>query len=103
MASHLGDRVPDLVVVADRVQRLCLGTGLPHGHQPYLQQRRIEDRFLGGGVQLEEDPQPLPYGGQSRRVRPADLLQDREQPSLLVVVIEDQVGDVHSSPLSAFR
>src|SRR5262249_33296172 len=59
-----------------------------------------EDLLLGRGVQLEEGGQPAPDRGQRRRVGPVDLLQDREQPALLVMVVEDQLGDIHRARLT---
>jgi hypothetical protein len=49
-------------------------------------------------VQFEERSQPVPDRGQHPGIRPVDLLQDREQPPLLTMVIKDQFGDVHCSP-----
>jgi hypothetical protein len=64
-----------------------------------VQQFRVEDLFLGGGVHLEKRGEPRPDSTQSRGVGAVDLFQDREQPPLLMVVIEDQLGDVHGSPI----
>ena len=66
-----------------------------------LQKRRVEDLLLGCRVQLEKRCQPSPQGGQHLGVRTADLLQDREHPALLVMVIKDQlrVSTVLSSVL----
>jgi len=100
MTGHLRDRVPDVVVVSDGVERLALDPGRPPRRQAHLQQRRIEERFLGRRVQFEERRQPSPHCGQHLGVRAADLLQDREQPSLLVMVVKDQLGDIHRPILS---
>ncbi len=66
-----------------------------------LQKRRVEDLLLGCRVQLEKRCQPSPQGGQHLGVRTADLLQDRKQSALLVMVIKDQlrVSTVLSSVL----
>ena len=96
MARDFGDRVPDLVVVMDGVEGLSLHPGRPVCGQAYLQQGGVEDLLLGRRVQLEEHGQPVPYRGQHPGIRAVDLLQDRELPPLLVVVIENQLGNVHS-------
>jgi hypothetical protein len=92
---HLGDRVPDLVVVVDGVEGLSLDPGGAARGQAHPQQLRIEDLLLRGRVQLEERRKPGPQRGQHLGLGAADLLQDRELPALLVVVVEDQLGDVH--------
>jgi hypothetical protein len=61
----------------------------------HLQQYRIEDRLLGRRMQFEERRQPAPNRGQHPGVGAIDLLQDRENPALLVVVVKDQLGNVH--------
>src|SRR5579872_7596858 len=63
----------------------------------YPQQRRVEDLLLGRRVQLKERGQASPHRRQHRGVRTPDLLQHREQPPLLVVVVKDQLGDIHAS------
>src|SRR6478735_4515348 len=100
MACDLSDRIPDLVVVLDGVERLPLHPGRAVRGQPHLQQDRVEDGLLGRRVQLEERSQPVPDPGQHPGIRPVDLLQDREQPPLLTMVIKDQFGDVQRSSLA---
>ena len=95
MLRGLGDRVPDLVVVLDRVLRLALGAlGVPAARAD-LQQPRVEELLLGLGVHLEQDRQPLPDRGESGRVV-GELVEQRERPPLLVVLGQDQLGDVHA-------
>ena len=55
MTSRLVRAVPDVVVVADRVQRLVLRVLA----EP--QQLRVEDPFLGDGVHVEPGGQRLPH------------------------------------------
>ncbi len=52
-------------------------------------------------MQFEERGQPPPDGGQHPGLGAVDLLQDREQPPLLMMVIEDQLGDVHGPSTAA--
>ena len=89
------DRVPDLVVVVDGVQGLTFDPRLSPRGDPDLQQLGVEDRLLRRRVHLEEGRQPSPDRGQRLGVRPVDLLDDREQPTLLVMIVKDQLGDVH--------
>ena len=89
------DRVPDVVVVPDRVEGLVFRGPGPPGLHTHPQQRRVEDLLLRRGVQLEERGQPVPDGAQGLGVGRVDLLQDREQAALLVMVVEDQLSDVH--------
>jgi hypothetical protein len=95
MARHVRDRVPDVVMVVDGVQGFILHLAPAPPRDPGLQQRGIEDRLLRCRVQFEERGQPAPYGGQRADVRPVDLFQDREQPPLLVMIVKDQLGDIH--------
>jgi hypothetical protein len=48
-------------------------------------------------VHLKKRRQPSPDGGQRPGVTPVDLLQDREQPPLLVMIVKHQLGDIHQS------
>ena len=92
----LRDRVPDVVVITDGVQGLVLHARRPLRGDAHAQQRGIEELLLRRRVQLEEDRQPSPDGGQRSDVRPVDLLDDREQPALLMMIVKDQLGDVHA-------
>src|SRR5262249_39922616 len=58
----------------------------------------VEDLLLGGGVHLEEHGQPRPDRLEGAGVGRVDLLQDREEPALFVVVVQDQLGDAQGSP-----
>jgi len=98
MPRGLRDRVPDLVVVADGVQGLVLHPGLAARGDPDPKKGGVEDRLLRCRMHLEEGGQPTPYGCQRLGIGPVDLLQDREQPSLLVMIVKDQLGDVHDPP-----
>ncbi len=100
MACDLSDRIPDLVVVLDGVERFSLHPGRAVRGQPHLQQDRVEDGLLGRRVQFEERSQPVPDRRQHPGIGPVDLLQDREQPPLLTMVIKDQLGDVQRSSLA---
>src|SRR6185312_6540022 len=93
-----GDRVPDVVVVVDRIQRFRLGARRAARADAHRQQLGVEDRLLGGGVHLEERGQPGPYRFEGAGVGGVDLLEDREEPALFVVVVQDQLGDVQGSP-----
>jgi hypothetical protein len=84
-------------VVSDGVQRLCLSASQAAGQLVHFEQFGIEDRFLGGGVQFEERRETGPEGAQRAGVRGVDLLEHGELPALLVMVVKDQLGDVHSS------
>src|SRR5208337_2649859 len=57
----------------------------------------VEDLLLGRRVQFEERSQSAPHRGQHPGISAVDLLQDREQPPLLMMVVKDQLGNVHSS------
>ncbi len=85
---------------ADRVEGLVFRGAAAPGLDAHPQQRGVEDLLLRRGVQLEERGQPAPDRTQGVRVGPVDLLQDREEPALLVMVVEDQLSDVHPVPLS---
>src|SRR5204862_3275014 len=93
--GDLSDGVADLVVVLDRVLGLVVGARLAAGAGADAQQGRIEMSPLGFGVDLEERREPRPDRGERLGVAAIDLLQDREQAALLVVVDEDELGDVH--------
>lgn len=62
---------------------------------PEVEQRRVEELFLGLRVQVEERGKTLPDRGEAVRVVPIDLFEDGEEPSLLVMVVQDQLRDVH--------
>ena len=100
--GDLADRGPDLVVVLDGVLDLLLdGLGVgPAGAEP--EQLGVEEPLLGLGVGLEQDREPLPDGGESFVVVARPLLEHREHPPLLVVLVRDHLGDVHG-PLSSGR
>jgi len=93
--GHVRDRVADVVVVVDGVQGFVLYFSSPLPGDPDPQQRGIEDRLFRRRVQFEERAQSSPHGGQRAGVRPVDLFQDREQPPLLVMIVKDQLGDIH--------
>ena len=82
-------------MVVDGVQGLVPHSRLSPPGDPSLQQRGIEDRLLRRRVQFQERAQPRPHRRQRSGVRAPDLLQDREQPPLLVMIVKDQLGDVH--------
>lgn len=57
----------------------------------------IEEPLLGLGVDVEEGRQTGPDLGQGVDVLRVDLLDDGEEATLLGVVVEDQLGDVHGA------
>ncbi len=97
VARDCGDRVPDVVVIVDRVECFLLDAARAASARPRLQQRRVEDLLLRRGVQFKERRQPCPDGTESSGVATIDLLQDREEPALFVMVVEDQLGYVHEA------
>ena len=49
-------------------------------------------------MQFQERGQPSPDGGQCPDVGPVNLFQDREQPALFMMIVKDQLGDIHDPP-----
>src|ERR1022692_3514849 len=101
MAHDRGDRIPDVVVVVDRVEGFVLDAIRTARAHPYLQQFGVKDLLLRRGVQFEERRQPFPHRAQSSSVGTADLFQDRKEPALFVMVVEDQLGNVHGALLTS--
>ena len=83
-------------MVLDRVERLVLDALGVAGGAADLEQRGIEELLLGLGMDLEEGRESGPHRGKRVTVRGVDLLEHREQPALLVMVVEDELGDVHA-------
>ena len=75
--------------------RLRLGAGERLRGERQLHQFRVEDLFLGRGVDFEEHRQPGPDVGQRRDAGGIHLLQQGEATALLVMVVQDQLRDVH--------
>ena len=100
VARDRGDRVPDVVMVMDRIECFLLRAVRAARAQARPQQRGIEDRLLRRCVQFKEHRQPVPHRAQSSRVGRVNLLQDREAPTLFVMVVEDQLGYVHGALLA---
>jgi hypothetical protein len=50
---------------------------------------------------LEKCCKPMPDSTQRRGFGAVDLFKDREQPPLLMVIVEYKLGDVHGSPIPA--
>jgi hypothetical protein len=96
--SGHGDRVADVVVIADRIYGLGLRADAIDAFA-HAQQFRVEQLLLSLGVHLEKCGQPRPHSAQRRGVGVVDLFEPRKQPPLLMVVIKDQLGDVHSPPV----
>jgi len=96
MAQTEGNSVPksdgiaDVVVVADRVERL-----LPRV-RALAQQLGVEDLLLGDGVRVQPAGERRPHPQQIRRghLRRLQLVEPREGPPEPFVVIEDELGDV---------
>ena len=89
-AAGLGTR--DLVV------DVALGIALPEREQP-----RVEVPLLGLCVHLEEDLQARPDRTQGLGVVARHLVEDGEHAALLVVLLEDDLGDVHARSMPADR
>jgi hypothetical protein len=102
VARDLGDGVADLVVVLDRVLGLGAGARLAAGAGADAQQRGIEVALLGFGVDFEERRQPPPDHAQRIDVGAVDLLEHGEEAALLVVIVEDELGDVHRDVVPVF-
>ncbi len=86
--------IADLVVVVDRVLGLLVLVGVVEAVAE-LEQRRVEELLLRLRVRVQQGPQPLPDDGEHVRVVGADVLERGEEPSLLGVVVEDHLRDVH--------
>ena len=67
------------------------------------QQRGIEVALLGLGVDFEERRQPPPDHAQRIDIGAVDLLEHGEEAALLVVIVEDELGDVHREVVRVFR
>jgi hypothetical protein len=65
------------------------------GSAPDPQQFGVEQFFLGFRMYLEEGCQSTPDGSQTRYVLGVYLLEDREQAALLMVIIENELRNVH--------
>src|SRR5919107_672566 len=91
------DRVADLVVILDRILGLVRRGGFAARALPQAQQRGIEYLLLGLGVNLEKGGEPLPHRGQAFRVGAVELLQDRKQPALLLMVVQNELCDIHKA------
>jgi hypothetical protein len=81
-------------MVAYGVLGLVLGVRLAAGAFSYAQQRRIEELLFRLGVDFQKCREPRPDGAERPRVGGIDLLENREQPPLLMVVVQNQLGDV---------
>lgn len=97
-----------LVVIADGVLGLFFRIWLAARSLARAQERRIKDLLLRFGVDFQERGEPRPDGAERGWVAAVDLLEDGKKPPLLVVVIEDELGDVDGRysfrpPLSRFR
>src|SRR5450631_331075 len=92
---RLLDGVADLVVVLDHVGDLFGSAVLSAGAGPDLEKVWIEQPLLSLGVHLESDTQACPDGVERIGVGSVDVVQVREHAPLLLMVVEDDVGDVH--------
>src|SRR5882724_12683447 len=92
---HLRDRITNLVVVLDGVERFVLDAGRMAASQADADERGIKRLFFARRVQLEERRQARPNGRQGRLVRVIDLFEDRKQPALLAMIVKYQLCDVH--------
>jgi hypothetical protein len=91
--------IADLVVVPDGVLGFVGRIGFAAGAFADAQQGRVEDPFLGLCVDLQKRRQPRPDRTQGAYVGAVDLIENGELPALLVVIVEDQLRDVHCFPL----
>jgi hypothetical protein len=91
------DALPDLVVVLDRVLDLLLCAVRVGGAGPEPGQDRVEVPFLGLRVGLQQHHEPLPHRGQGLDVVTRRVVERREHPPLLAVLVQDHLGDVHRS------
>src|SRR4051794_30753344 len=96
------DRLADLVVILDRILGLVRSGGFAARAFPQAQQRGIEYLLFGLGVNLEKGGEPLPHRGQAFRVGAIELLQDREQPALLLMVVQNELCNIHRTVYPSF-
>ena len=89
------DGVPDLVVVLDGVLDLVVGRRSSAGALAELQHLRVEEPLLGLGVHLQERCSRVPDRGQRCGVARCDLVEVGERAPLVVVLAQDDLGDVH--------
>jgi hypothetical protein len=91
----LGDGIPDFVVVLDGIEGFGIGVGFFVRAFAVLQECRIEMPLLGRGVHFEEIAKLRPDGMERRHLARINLVEEGEQASLLMVVVKDQLGNVH--------
>src|SRR5919205_3746643 len=89
MIRYLRDRVADVVVIAYRVFGLIRRVEAVDAFS-HPQQLWIEQLLLSLGMDLEKCGEPIPDSTQRRSIGAVDLFQNREEPPLLMVVIENQ-------------
>src|SRR6266849_37858 len=100
MLGNVGYGVADLVVVVYRI--LCLRTALVG----LAQELRVENGLLGGGMQFEKLSQPIPDQANILPIGTIDIIQTSKGEALSVMIVQDQISDVHSLPpavIEAFR
>src|SRR4051812_9950577 len=95
MPFDCSDRVADLVMVADRMLSLVLRIRFAAGAFAHAQQSGIEDLLLRFGVNLKEGRKSPPDGAERARIARVYLLQGGKLPPLLVVIVQNQLSDVH--------
>ncbi len=97
--GHGLHRVAQLVVIRDGVLGLALDGAVLGviGAFAQFQQGGIEMPLLGLGVGVQKGRQPPPDRLQRLDIIRADLLDQREQPALFGVVVQNQLGDVHGA------
>ena len=61
-----------------------------------LEQRGIENLFLGFRVRVQKRGQPRPHRRQAAHVGARNLFQDREQATLFMVVVQYQLSDIQT-------
>lgn len=103
MRVGLGDRVADLVVVLDGIFGFVVGAILAFRALAQAQQRGIEVMFFGFGVNLEQDGELPPHCAKPFGVGAVDLVEGGEHSPLFVVLIQDNLGDVHDFNTSLSR
>jgi hypothetical protein len=80
----------------DRILRFGLRRLIAARPLAQLQQRRIEQTLLSFRVEIHQRAQPLPDRAQYVRIFTSDLLQHRKQPALLMMIVKNELGDIHA-------
>src|SRR3569623_1435752 len=90
-----GTRVTDLVMVLDRALSLVLGTVAVGRAFSDLEKLRIEKPLFRLCMGIEKSAQAAPNSPQRARLRVRNVVDQREQPPLLGMVVFYQARDIH--------